>query len=195
MTVPSAADIPQPKAPQIPPGTAELLQGMNEEQAALALGLGVLVQRAAEVEYILHGLYAYLGGVERPYRDKPHESASHFIKEAKARLTTLPTERIPGQERSGLLHDLDLCAAGFAERNQYIHSCWEYDEEVHGWRTVKGTKHVDHPEFGLVSSEEVWDLAGEFARLRDKLAAWDAHFFGTSGDLSLGEPPASSKRL
>ncbi|MFE2927908.1 hypothetical protein [Streptomyces goshikiensis] len=168
---------------------------MNEEQAALALGLGVLVQRAAEVEYILHGLHAHLSRVERPYRDKPHESVSHSIKEAKARLTTLPTERIPGQERSGLLHNLDPCPAGFTERNRYIHSCWVYDEEVHGWRTVKDTKRLGHPEFGLGSSEEVWDPAGEFARLRDKLAAWDAHFLGTSGDPSLGEPPASSKRL
>jgi hypothetical protein len=46
-----------------------------------------------------------------------------------------------------------------------------------------------------VSSEDVWYLASEFARLRDKLVAWDAHFFGTPGDPDLGVPPASSKRL
>jgi hypothetical protein len=33
------------------------------------------------------------------------------------------------------------------------------------------------------------------ARLRNKLVAWDAHFFGTPGDLDLGVPLASSKRL
>ncbi|MFE7212458.1 hypothetical protein ACFU93_21185 [Streptomyces sp. NPDC057611] len=168
---------------------------MGEEQAALALSLGMLVQRAAEVEYILHGLYAHLGGVERPYTDKPHETVTHFITKAKTRLAAIPDEQIPAQARSALRHDLDLCTAGFNERNRYIHSCWVYDEEVHGWRTVKGTKGLNRPEIGLVSSEDMWDLADEFARLREKLVAWDAHFFGMPGDPSLGEPPASSKRL
>ncbi|MFI8194402.1 hypothetical protein ACIF8T_37725 [Streptomyces sp. NPDC085946] len=194
MTFPSPADIPQPEAPQVPPGTTELFEGMSEEQVALTVGLGVLVQRAAEVEYILHGLYAHLGGVERPYTDKPHETVKHFITKAKTRLAALPEERIPAHDRSALLHDLDLCTSGFEQRNRYIHSCWVYDEEVHGWRTVKGTKGLSRPEIGLVSSEDVWDLANEFARLRDKLIAWDAHFFGTPGDPDRGEPPASSKR-
>lgn len=66
----------------------------------------MLVQRAAEVEYILHGLYAHLGGVERPYTDKPHETVKHFITKAKTRLAALP-ERIPAHDRSALLHDLE----------------------------------------------------------------------------------------
>ncbi|AWI27345.1 hypothetical protein [Streptomyces tirandamycinicus] len=195
MPLPSPADLPQSEAPQIHPHTAELLEGMSEEHAALTLGLGVLVQRAAEVEYILHGLYAHLGDVERPYTDEPHESVTYFIKKAKSRLDQISEDRIPAQERSALLHDLDLCTAGFNERNRYIHSCWAYDEETHGWRTVKGTKGLSRPEIGLVSSEDVWDLAGEFARLRDKLIAWDAHYFGTPGDPDLDEPAVSSKRM
>jgi hypothetical protein len=195
MTIPHPADAPEPRAPQIAPGTAELLERMSEEQAALALGLGVLVQRAAETEYILHGLYAHLGGVERPYTDKPSVPVSHFIDKAKARLAMIPEDRVPPQARSALLHDLDLCTASFEERNRYIHSCWVYDHEVYGWRTVKGTKGLNRPEIGLVSSEDVWELAGEFARLRDKLIAWDARFFGEPGDPELGVPPASSKRL
>ncbi|TQJ46478.1 hypothetical protein FBY34_5867 [Streptomyces sp. SLBN-115] len=47
----------------------------------------------------------------------------------------------------------------------------------------------------MVSSEDVWDLASEFARLRNKLVVWGAQFFGTSGDPEPGVPPASSKRL
>lgn len=185
----------RPEAPHVPSATAELLEGMSEEEAALALGLGLLVQRAAEVEYILHGLYAHLNGVERPYTDKPHETVKHFITKAKSRLAAIPGEQIPAHARAALLHDLDLCMTGFAQRNKYIHSCWQYDEEVHGWRIIKGTKNLSRPEFGLVSSEDVWDLASEFARLRDKLVVWDAHFFGTPDDPELGTPAASSKRL
>ncbi|WP_326762745.1 hypothetical protein OHB35_52690 [Streptomyces phaeochromogenes] len=195
MTTPSPADVPQSEAPLIPPGTAELLEGMSEEQAALALGLGVLVQRAAETEYILHGLYAHLDRVERPYTDDPHETVTHFIKKAKTRLAAIPEDQIPAQDRAALLHDLDLCAARFAERNRYIHSCWVYDDEVYGWRTVKGTKGLSRPDIGLVSSEDVWELASEFSRLRSKLIAWDAHYFGAAGDPDLAVPPASSKRL
>ncbi|MGW3660020.1 hypothetical protein ACWD6R_32205 [Streptomyces sp. NPDC005151] len=153
------------------------------------------MQRAAETEYILHGLYAHLGGVELPYTDKPSVPVSHFIDKAKTRLAAIPEDRVPAEARSALLHDLDLCTASFEERNRYIHSCWVYDDEVYGWRTVKGTKGLSRPEIGLVSSEDVWELAGELARLRDKLIAWDAHFFGTPGDPDLGMPPASAKRL
>lgn len=52
MTIPSPADILQPKALQVPVDTIELLEGMSEEQAALTFGPGALVQRAAEAEYI-----------------------------------------------------------------------------------------------------------------------------------------------
>ncbi|MFJ3601054.1 hypothetical protein ACIPRU_31800 [Streptomyces sp. NPDC090126] len=195
MTIPPPAEPAQPEVPNVPSSTAELLEGMSEEQAALALGLGVLVQRAAEVEYILHGLYAHLGGVERPYTDKPHETVTRFITKAKTRLEAVSEERIPAQARAALLHDLDLCTAGFDRRNRYIHSCWVYDDEIHGWRTVKGTKGLSHPEVGLVPSHDVWDLASEFARLRDKLVAWDAHFSGAPGVPNLGVLAASSKRL
>jgi hypothetical protein len=195
MSLPPPADVPQPEAPQIHPGTPELLTGMSKEQAALALGLGVLVQRAAEVEYVLHGLYAHLGDVERPYTDKPHVPVKHFIDEARTRLAAIPEERIPAQARSALLHNLDLCTTSFDQRNRYIHSCWAYDEETYAWRIVKGTKNLNRPEIGLAYSEDVWDLASEFARLRGKLIAWDAHFFGAPDNPDLSEPPASSKRL
>ncbi|MET8773202.1 hypothetical protein [Streptomyces sp. NPDC004658] len=114
---------------------------------------------------------------------------------ARNRLAAVPEERIPAQARAALLHDLELCTTGFDKRNQYIHICWAYDDEVHGWRTVKGTEGLSRPEIDLVSSDDVWDLASEFARLRDKLVTWDAHFFGTPGDPYMGVPAASSKRL
>ncbi|MEU6347608.1 hypothetical protein ABZ883_42640 [Streptomyces sp. NPDC046977] len=194
MTLQPPADA-QPEVQQIPPSTAELLAGMDEEQAALALGLGVLVQRAAAVEYTLHGLYAHLGDVERPYTDNPHESVTHFIKKAKSRLAAIPEERIPTRDRTALLHDLDRCTAGFEQRNRYIHGYWAYDEETYAWRIVKGTKGLNRPEITVAYSEDVWELADEFNRLHAKLIAWDAHFFGTPGNPALGEPPASSKRL
>ncbi|WP_329202749.1 MULTISPECIES: hypothetical protein [unclassified Streptomyces] len=168
---------------------------MSEDQAALTLGLGLLVQRAAEVEYVLHGLYAHLGAAERPYTDKPNAPVSHFINEAKTRLAAVPEDRVSVQARSALLHDLDLCAISFEERNRYIHSCWVRDDDAYGWRIVKGTKGLSRPDIDLVSSEDVWDLTSEFTRLRDKLIAWDAHYFGTPGIPDLGVPPASSKRL
>jgi hypothetical protein len=123
MTIPLPSEPARPEAPHAPSATAELLEGMSEEEAALALGLGLLVQRAADVEYILHGLYAHLGGVERPYTDKLHETVKHCIAEAKSRLSVIAEKQIPAHARAALLHDLDLCATGFAQRNKYIHSC------------------------------------------------------------------------
>ncbi|PKV82811.1 hypothetical protein [Streptomyces sp. TLI_146] len=195
MTLPPSTDLPQPEASRLPPGAAELLEGMTEEQTALTLGLGVLVQRAAETEYILHGLYAHLGGVERPYTDKPSAPVSHFIDNAKPRLAATPNDQIPDQARSALLHDLNRCRASFDARNRYLHRCWVFDDEVHGWRTVKGTKGLSRPEISLVSSDDVWDPVREFARLRDKLIAWDAHFFGTPDDPDMGLSPTSLKHL
>lgn len=139
MTLQPPADA-QPEVQQVPPSTAELLAGMDEEQAALALGLGVLVQRAAAVEYTLHGLYAHLGDVDRPYTDKPHIPVTRYIEDAKSRLAGIPEERIPAHDRAALLHDLDRCTAGFDQRNRYIHGYWADDEETYAWRIIKGTK-------------------------------------------------------
>lgn len=195
MTLPTPTDVPPAELSRTHPSTARLLEAMDDEQGALALSLGMLVQCAAQVEYVLHGLYAHLGGVERPYTDKPYLQASMFIEKAGARLAAVPEELIPAQARSALLDDLDLCSAAFDDRNRYIHSCWVYDEDVAAWRTVKGTKGLDRPELGLVSSEDVWNLADEFGRLLDRLVTWDARFFGSPADPDSGEPPASSKRL
>ncbi|MGA5499273.1 hypothetical protein ACPCSP_33675 [Streptomyces cinereoruber] len=64
-----------------------------------------------------------------------------------------------------------------------------------GRRDVRAGESLPRVRGGLVSSDDVQDLASEFARLRDKLVMWDAHFFGTPGDPELGTPAASLKRL
>jgi hypothetical protein len=67
-------------APMIDPRVAELLENMRSEEVSLTVGLGMLVQRAAEVEYVFHGLHAHLGGVERPYTDKRSCSAGVTVR-------------------------------------------------------------------------------------------------------------------
>ncbi|SEG85382.1 hypothetical protein SAMN05216223_11652 [Actinacidiphila yanglinensis] len=157
--------------------------------------MGLLVQRAAEAEYILHGIYAHLGNVERPYSDKPQgRVTTDYIDGALKRLDTIPLDQVPAHARQALIHDLELCRSRFERRNLFIHGCWSYDDDTHGWHVVKGSK-PDQVVFPLVYSEEVYDLAAEFGRLTDKLIAWDAHFYGTPGDPDLGRTPVSSKRM
>lgn len=176
-------------------GTAELLNGLNADQAALTISLGLLVQRAAEAEYILHGIYAHLGNVEKPYSDEPQGSVTaDYINGALKRLETIPRDQIPAHARQALSHDLELYRSCFQRRNLFIHGCWIYDDDDQGWRVVKGSK-PDQVVFPLIYSEEVHDLAAEFDRLNGKLIAWDAHFYGTPGDPESGLAAVSSKRL
>lgn len=175
--------------------TASLLHGMTTEQVDLTIGLGLLVQRAAEVEYILHGIYAHLGNAEKPYADKPTGSVTDiYIKRSLTRLAGVPLEQIPPHARKALIHDLELCRRSFELRNLFVHGCWNYDDDARTWRVIKGEK-PDQVIFPLIHSEEVHDLATEFARLNHKLVAWDAHFYGTPGDPDSGEAAVSSTRL
>jgi hypothetical protein len=175
--------------------TAELLDGLSADQAALTISLGLLVQRAAEAEYILHGVYAHLGNVEKVYSDKPQGRVTiDYIDGAVRRLETIPLEQIDAHARQALLHDLELYRVCFDRRNLFIHGCWSYDDDAQGWRVVKGSK-PDRVVFPLIYSEEVHDLATEFGRLNGKLIAWDAHFYGTPGDPDSGKAAVSSKRL
>ncbi|MGW5353426.1 hypothetical protein ACWERV_23305 [Streptomyces sp. NPDC004031] len=185
----------QPTDTSVNAVAAELLGGMDAEQASITIGLGLLVQRAAEVEYILHGIYAHLGNKEFPYADEPQGSVTNiYIKKSLTRLGSIPSEQIPPEDRQALIHDLELCKESFAQRNLFIHGCWTFDDEVQAWRVVKGQK-PDSVVFDLAYSEDVLALAAEFARLNAKLTAWDAHFFGEPGDPEAGQASVSTKKI
>lgn len=141
--------------PSVNAVATELLSGMDAEQASIIIGLGLLVQRAAEVEYVLHGIYAHLGNKEFPYADEPQGSVTNvYIKKSLTRLGSIPSEQIPPEDRQALIHDLELCKESFAQRNLFIHGCWTFDDEVQAWRVVKGQK-PDSVVFDLVYSEDV----------------------------------------
>lgn len=185
--------------PSFEPPVPWLAAGMDEEEAALVVGLGLLVREAGAVEYTLHALVVHLNGEKRAYAFQAAEPATGYIKECKKRLNELSGEKpVSTASRVALLHDLDLCAARFAERNRYVHGCWTFDDERQSWLTVKGSKKKDArwPEIDWASSTQLWELAAEFSRLNKKLIAWDAAHYGQLAEDENGEEGwASVKRF
>lgn len=187
---------PPPAAPSFTPPIPWLAAGMDEEEAALTMGLGLLMREAANVEYILHGLVVHLAGEPRAWAYKATTSVSTYIKECTKRLQAMGEDApIPSAARDSLLFDLDLCEKHFKERNRYAHGSWIYDDEEQSWLTLKGDHDSDWPEIMHVGSERLWELAAEFNRLCQKLVSWDAAFFGEVRQTDDGPPqPVSVKR-
>lgn len=188
-----------------PPATAhfalqapvpDLVAGMDEEEVALTLGLGILVREAAAFEYTVHGLVADLLNESHAYDYKGSKVASEQIKTCMAKLPN--HQGIPAASRQALAHDLELGKAYLEERNRFIHGCWTYDRDRQSWLTVKDSraKGADRPEYALASAAEIWELAAEFSRLDAKLTSWDATYFGEEVEDEDGNPGrASVKRI
>lgn len=182
--------------PAFEPAAPWLISDMDEEEAALTVGLGVLVREAAAFEYTLHGLFANLLEEPRAYDHSGTKVASEQIQVC---VKQLPNHLdIPESSRLALAHDLELGKERLKERNRFVHGCWTYDHDRRSWLTVKDSrvKGSTRPESELASAWEIWELAAEFSRLDAKLTAWDATYFGGVRDSEEGEPgPASVKRL
>lgn len=182
--------------PAFEPTAPWLIADMDEEEAALTVGLGVLVREAAAFEYTVHGLVADLLKEPRAYDYKEPRTASKQIETCLAKLPDHPD--IPAAARRALAHDLELSKERLNERNRLVHGCWTYDHDRQSWRTVKDSRVKDatRPESELASASEIWELAAEFSRLDAKLTAWDATYFGEAGAPEEGEPErVSVKRL
>lgn len=51
------------------PPIPHLISGADEEELTINLGLGLVARKAAEAEYILHGIYVHLVEAEKAYTD------------------------------------------------------------------------------------------------------------------------------
>lgn len=58
---------PTPLLPGFEPSVPGLIDGMDEEELAITVGLGLVAREAAAVEYVLHGIYAHLAKVDKAY--------------------------------------------------------------------------------------------------------------------------------
>lgn len=183
--------------PAFEPAVPWLISGMDSEEAALTVGLGVLVREAAAFEYTLHGLLANLLEEPRAYANKRANAPS--TKQIDICLAQLPKHpTIPAASRRALVHDLELGKKHLQTRHRFVHGYWIRDLDRKSWLTVKDsrTKGADRPEHAPASVAEIWELAAEFSRLDAKLTSWDATYFGEAGDPEEGEPErVSVKRL
>ena len=137
----------QPEVATLPPVALPipaLASHMDDEEAALTLGLGLLVREAAAVEYVLHALLVHLDAVhlsDQPYAFE-HETttgAGKLITRCKNKIDAMPPDGpIPTEHRPSLQRHLHLCSDLLEERNRYVHGYWTWDPDTQSWLTVKG---------------------------------------------------------
>lgn len=174
-----------------------LVAGMDDEEAALVVGLGLLVREGAAVEYTLHGILAHLDAVEKPFTYKAATRVSVYVTQCRERLEAMAGNddaAISPRWREVLLADLAECSECLEKRNRFVHGTWAYDDERQTWLTVRGRPKAKFPEIVTASSEELWELADALGQLNERLIAWDTEHFGVPGDPELGQPDRVSSK-
>lgn len=153
-----------------------LLDGADEDEIAINVGLGLVAREAAAVEYVLHGIYVHLAGLTKAYSDGAAVvTGGSLVKRCRGQL--LKSSLAPAC-RGELGPVLDAAERDFRERNQYLHGYWRFDEESYQWLTLKGAHGQQRPEVKFVDSDEVWELADRFRGLHQSLIDWDIRHFG-----------------
>lgn len=161
------------------PPLPHLVAGMDEEELTITLGLGLAAHKAAEAEYILHGIYVHLIDAEKAYSQLPVATGGKLVKECRAKLNT---SGLPASCQTSLAEDLDAVEEGIRLRNRYLHGYWIYDDESYQWLTLKGAHGTQRPEVTFVESNEVWELAAQLGKLCSRLLHWDTAHFGEEAD-------------
>lgn len=110
----------------ISPPIPRLLEGMDEDELSITVGLGLVARKAAEAEYILHGIYVHLVAAERAYSELAVATGGKLVKQCKAKLGA---SSLPDSCKASLAEDLDAADEGFRLRNRYLHGYWIYDDE------------------------------------------------------------------
>ncbi|MGV9352268.1 hypothetical protein [Streptomyces misionensis] len=175
------------------PPIPHLLEGMDEEELAISMGLGLAARKAAEAEYILHGIYVHLIEAEKAYSQMAVATGGKLVKECRAKLEA---SDLPASCKTSLAEDLDATEEGFRLRNRYLHGYWVYDDESYQWLTLKGAHSAQRPEITFVDSHEVWELAERLQSLCSRLLHWDVAHFGEPADDEDGhEGLVSRKRI
>lgn len=167
-----------------------LLDGADEEEITINVGLGLVAREAAAAEYVLHGIYVHLAGVTTAYSDKSAvATGGALVKQCSAQLLKSTLAPPYQSELTAILDDVEK---GFRERNRYLHGYWRFDEESQQWLTLKGAHGMKRPEITFVDSGEVWELADRFRGLHQRLLDWDLRHFGEMAETEEGHHELAS---
>ncbi|MFJ1699399.1 hypothetical protein ACIOHC_30540 [Streptomyces sp. NPDC088252] len=175
----------------IEPPIPHLLDGVDEEELTITVGLGLVARKAAEAEYILHGVYVHLVEAEKAYSQLAVATGGTLVKQCR---TKLEASTLASSCKTSLAEDLDAAEEGFRLRNRYLHGYWIYDDESYQWLTLKGAHGTQRPEVTFIESGEVWELAERFQGLCARLLHWDTAHFGESADDESGHHGLVSRK-
>ncbi|MEV6183152.1 MULTISPECIES: hypothetical protein [Streptomyces] len=164
-----------------------MIDGMDEEELAITVGLGLVAREAAAVEYVLHGIYVHLAKVAKAYTAQATATGGALIKQCRSALEQLGDSAVPATRRASLVRDLDLAEEGFRLRNRFLHGYWQFDHEVQSWLTLKGAHGMTRPEIAHTDSDAVWELAHRLQALHDRLVHWDIAQFGELAETENGD--------
>lgn len=154
-----------------------LVDGMDEEELAITVGLGLVAREAAAVEYVLHGIYVHLKGITKAYSKLAVAPGGTLVTQCQGALKTTDDSALADSDRASLDTDLDLADKAFQVRNRFLHGYWQFDDVSQSWWTLKGAHDGPIPEARRTNSGDVWDLVGRFRQLHERLTLWDiAHF-------------------
>lgn len=175
------------------PPIPQLLGGMDEEELTITVGLGLVARKAAEAEYVLHGIYVHLVDAKKAYGERAVATGGQLVKQCRVKLEA---SDLPVSCQTSLSEDLDTADEGFRLRNRYLHGYWIYDDESYQWLTLKGAHGVERPEITFIDDGEVWGLAERLQALCSRLLHWDtAHFGEPADDESDHQGLVSRKRI
>lgn len=187
---------PIPALSKFDPPIPDLIDGMDEEEIAITVGLGLVAREAAAVEYVLHGIYVHLADVAKAYTVQAIATGGTLVKQCRKALEQSGDSAVPATRRALLARDLDLAEEGFRLRNRFLHGYWRFDHEVQSWLTLKGAHGMTRPEVVHTDSSAVWELAHRFGALYERLVHWDIIQFGELAETEDGDRGwASVKRL
>ncbi|MFD7574396.1 hypothetical protein ACFV6U_28385 [Streptomyces sp. NPDC059810] len=175
--------------PSFEPPVPWLASGMDEEEAEITMGLGLLLREAARLEYTLHGLLVHLKNKRPAYSYQAKATGTQLAKECIEHLEDMKNDAIPMDSRVKLIEYLKASMDRFELRHHFVHGMLQRDPESQRWLTHKGTKTPRRlPEVRFTESSEPWELAAEFRDFNVMILELDIEFFGEPGDPSAGEP-------
>ncbi|MFJ9089765.1 hypothetical protein ACIRL3_45850 [Streptomyces sp. NPDC102384] len=174
---------PSPDQLRFPPPIPNLVDEMDATESAITFGLGLVARRAAEAEYILHGIYVHLTEAEKAYSQLAVATGGTLVKQCKAQLDA---SALSTSCKAALAQDLVTAENSFRIRNRYLHGYWIYDDESYQWLTLKGAHGTQRPEITFTECDAVWELAEQLQGLCSRLLHWDTAHFGEPADAESG---------
>src|SRR4051794_20586868 len=88
----------------IEPPIPHLIDGADEEELTINLGLGLVARKAAEAEYILHGIYVHLVEAEKAYSELAVATGGKLVQQCRKKLGDAT---LAASCKASLTNDLD----------------------------------------------------------------------------------------